>query len=352
MVNRLVAKVVFVYISFFVLLISISFLVSYVFNSLLNSANMIVIEYRIEIIVILLLFALILYIFMLYVMIKHFVSNHLLILKLQIYLYENSVSKSNDSHKMSIRVKEVFDYDFLLNEIIHKINSQVVNKQAELSILQNNINPHFLYNTLDSIRGFALVHKEIEIAVMTKALADIFRYSISTDEKLISLKEELENIDNYLKIENFRFSNKFIITKNICEKALNNKIPKLLVQPLVENSLKHGLEMKKGRGEILIESYLHNDYHIIRVIDNGLGMDSHKLEIVLKKANNLYVYGAETTSIGLANVNARIKATFGDNYGLNIYSSLNVGTTVELLLPKQVETTNETTQFLGEDKSE
>jgi sensor histidine kinase YesM len=226
--------------------------------------------------------------------------------------------------------------DKLKDLISREYTANVMKKQAELSALQSQINPHFLYNTLESIRGHAIEIDAYDIEIMTEALAEMFRYSISKRGDFVTLEDELENIDNYLMIQQYRFDNKFIIVKNIDKDTLKNKVPKLIIQPIVENAIHHGLETKVGKGTLLIEAYKTENRLIIKIKDDGHGMSYEKLK-QMNEALSKGVVETEKeeggTSIGLINVNERIKLNYGLEYGINIFSSLGIGTYVELVVP-------------------
>jgi two-component system sensor histidine kinase YesM len=225
------------------------------------------------------------------------------------------------------------DVDLLINKIY---SIKLRQKEAELNSLQNQINPHFLYNTLESIRGAALYHGIHDIAAMSKALSLLFRYSIS-DRVLVSIKEELQHLENYISIQNFRYENRFDINYSIPPNLLNYKILKLTLQPLIENSIKHGLEMKLGKGTIRIEMLELDNTIKIQISDDGLGIPPKRLEELNRTlANDNYKLEAETdrtrTGIGVMNVSSRIKLYFGEQYGLRFRSAL-TGTIVEITLP-------------------
>ena len=234
----------------------------------------------------------------------------------------------NDLNSLTMRLKQLIDSEY---------TAGIMKKQAEIDALQSQINPHFLYNTLESIRGQAIVEEVEGIGMMVKALADIFRYSITNKNAMVKLEEELKNIDNYLKIQQFRFDNKFIVIKDIEEDTKSCLIPKLIIQPIVENAIIHGLETKPGKGTIRIKSYSTPDSIIISVEDDGEGMEKETLEAIneslaqgvsLKKSEDIKV------GLGLININERIKLIFDSSYGLKIYSIKQVGTKVELRIPK------------------
>lgn len=221
--------------------------------------------------------------------------------------------------------------------MLRESNAQLIKKQAELDALQSQINPHFLYNTLDAIRGQAIEYGLQDIELMTRALSRLFRYSISNHSTLVTLREELENVDNYLFIQHLRFNNKFLKTSHIDEDALGYKVPKLIIQPIVENAIYHGLEMKIGQGQIDISAHLTKTRLVISIRDDGLGISEDKL----KELNASLAEGitqvdpsrSKNSSVGLRNVNARIRLTYGKEFGISIYSTKNIGTDVQLSLP-------------------
>ena len=231
-----------------------------------------------------------------------------------------------------------------LQENIKKIEESkakeiYLRKQAELSALQSQINPHFLYNTLETIRGLAMVYGIDDIADMTKALADLFRYSINSHGVIVPLEEELKSVRNYFLIQEKRFSSKFSLIENIDEDAFRCLIPKLLIQPIVENCVHHGLEIKSGKGTVIIEACLTEKEILINIKDDGVGIKQNKLEELQKHLRDSDSEKLEENNklhIGLSNVNSRIQLSYGSNYGLTIQSMEGIGTSVEIVLPKQM----------------
>ena len=220
-------------------------------------------------------------------------------------------------------------------------SAKLMTKRAEINALQNQINPHFLYNTLETIRGQALCCGETQIAETTKALADIFRYSISKKGALIHLSEELANIDSYIKIQRIRFNDKFELDAQIDEDARQLLIPKLLVQPVIENALIHGLEPKSGKGRIILRAFRTEKRLEISVEDDGVGMPPERLISLGEKLSAQpapYEGTGESErhegkmNVGLANVNERIKLIYGQDYGVSLVSAQGAGTKVTLSL--------------------
>ena len=229
-----------------------------------------------------------------------------------------------------------------LKDLINReYSANILKKQAELNALQSQINPHFLYNTLESIRGLAIREGAPNVSHMTKALSNLFRYSVSQKENIVTLREELKNIDNYLIIQKYRFINKFNIIKEIddtSDSILDYKLPKLSIQPIIENAIYHGLETKKGQGNITIGVIATKKRLIINIKDDGIGIEQDKLDDLNDKLNasfNSVIVdkSGNTPGIALINVSERIKLFFGDEYGLTVYSTPGVGTSVEMLLP-------------------
>lgn len=216
----------------------------------------------------------------------------------------------------------------------------MLKKQAEVKALQNQINPHFLYNTLDCIRGMAIEQGADNIEEMTRALSGMFRYSISRKGKTKALmEEELANVNNYLRIQQYRFRNKINITETIDPAAKKCCVPKLLIQPIVENAVFYGLEPKTGERNLNIEAYCTGKKLIVKVEDNGVGMSFDKLRTI----NDAMCSGVSMgdngrgTQLGIVNVNERLRLLYGEEFGLRIFSCPKVGTTIEMVLPIIIE---------------
>lgn len=244
------------------------------------------------------------------------------------------------SHALSSRFEQVI---MMLRELIEKeYNETILRKQAELNALQGQINPHFLYNTLDTIRGQALWEGMDSIADMTQALAKCLRYCININNDMVTLAEEFENVENYIKIQKTRFSEKLQFEIDIDEQMdkdiMNYKVPKLTIQPIVENAVYHGLEKKKEKGKVTIKAFATDTRLSINIIDDGMGIPIERLKTINK---NLYLGQASVSSkksnkkqsIGLYIVNQRIKLYYGDEFGLRIQSVEGKKTNVEIIVP-------------------
>lgn len=239
-----------------------------------------------------------------------------------------------------------------------KNTAQIFDKQTELTALQSQINPHFLYNTLECIRGQALLDDNIEIAKMVEALSSFFRYSISKKGNLVTLRDELANIENYMLIQRYRFNNRFsmeIIIDEEDEAAYDFLVPRLIIQPVIENAIFHGLEERMEDGIVSIEVIVTDLDMIITISDNGKGIGCEELEELNNRinANDMELDDKNksnqiNTGIALPNINRRIRLLFGKEYGVNVYSTLGKGTDVEIIIPanyKREEHENEERAF-------
>jgi two-component system sensor histidine kinase YesM len=218
---------------------------------------------------------------------------------------------------------------------------EILRKQAEISKLQSQINPHFLYNTLEAIRGEAIIQGNDEVAEMTEALANYFRYSISKKGDFVTLSEELKNVENYITIQKYRFDNRisFRIDYHTEQSIISQCfMPKLILQPIVENAIYHGLETKVGKGEVVIHITATEKRLIIVVSDDGSGIESELLDKINRELNSdkaTTVNTDQRSSLGIAiiNINQRLKLLWGNEYGITLSSTLNMGTDAEITLP-------------------
>lgn len=212
-----------------------------------------------------------------------------------------------------------------------KLNSR--QKEVEFKMLASQINPHFIYNTLEAIRMKARCSKELEIEELVKMLAKIMRRNIQAGDTLVTLKSEVDLVEYYLKIQQYRFGERISYCIVLKGKIENLKIMPLIIQPVVENAIVHGLEAKLGKGEIRIVIE-HTERLKIHVIDNGIGMSIVKLEEIKGCLNDFDIL--DHSHIGLSNVNQRIKLLYGNEYGIYLESKENEGTTVIIELPKDM----------------
>lgn len=225
----------------------------------------------------------------------------------------------------------------LMNQIVQEQESKRI---SELNALQAQINPHFLYNTLDSVVWMAENGKHDDVICMVTALARLFRISISRGKNIINVSEELEHARNYLVIQSIRYRNKFEYEFNIQEEALRYKTLKLILQPIIENAIYHGIEYMVDKGKIKISVSIENDKLLFIVEDNGVGIEPEVLNSLLDKELNK----KRDSGVGVKNVHERIQLYFGKQYGLKIESELDEGTIVQIWLPLIEEVSKEDKQ--------
>lgn len=216
-------------------------------------------------------------------------------------------------------------------------------QEMKFRVLLNQVNPHFLYNTLESIRSVAICDGEKgldQIAAMTASLAKYFRYNISYSNDLVTLADEIENINQYMFIQRFRFSDRFRLEiKYNCDRdaALKITLPKLILQPIIENAIFHGLETKNEPGRIIVRVYETPQRVMIQVEDNGVGIRDEELFELQHQIENVHRQFEPNDSghngVALWQINQQIQMLFGRNYGIKIFSTEGVGTTVEITLP-------------------
>lgn len=214
----------------------------------------------------------------------------------------------------------------LMKQIVYE---QEEKRKSELNALQSQINPHFLYNTLDSVVWMAENGKSADVITMVTALARLFRISISRGRNIITVKQELEHARNYLIIQNVRYKNKFKYEIEAEEKVLQYKTIKLILQPLIENAIYHGIEYMVDEGFIKVSVKEEYDKLLFTVEDNGLGIEPHKIKNLLKQES----IKGNGSGVGVRNVHQRVQLTFGKEYGLSIESELEQGTKVKIYLP-------------------
>ncbi len=204
-------------------------------------------------------------------------------------------------------------------------------RKTELRALQAQINPHFLYNTLDSIQWMCERGKNESAVRMVSALAKLFRISISRGHELIPLRDELRHAESYLTIQKYRYGDRFDYRFEVDENLGDFLCVKITLQPLIENAIYHGIEPLVDEGEIVISAKSDGDCILLSVSDNGVGMTAEQITQVLGKARS------DSGGIGVRNVNDRIRIYFGEEYGLKVDSEPDVGTTITVKIPKVTE---------------
>lgn len=218
----------------------------------------------------------------------------------------------------------------LMSDLVAEHNAK---RKSEFDTLQSQINPHFLYNTLDIIVWMIENENSDKAVNIVTALAKFFRISLSKGKNIITVKDEVEHVRNYLMIQNMRFKNRFEYSIEVDEKVLSYSSLKLMLQPLVENAIYHGMEFMDGDGEIDVKVFKEDDSLYFTITDNGLGMSEDMVETLLSKD---FVPSKKGSGIGVKNVNERIKLYFGSEYGLKVESEPDEGTKITIHLPAVV----------------
>lgn len=226
--------------------------------------------------------------------------------------------------------------DSLLKE---NTREQKLKRKNEMRALQAQINPHFLYNTLDSIIWMSEVGRNEEVVLMTSALARLFRQSISNNKEQVSIREELEYVKNYLTIQRMRYKDKLDYIIDVEPEILNAQIIKFALQPLVENAIYHGLKYKDSKGLLSIRGYRREDRIVIEICDDGAGMDEAALAGIFETKPGKR---SKTNGVGAANVQTRLKLYYGEGYGISYTSTLGKGTTAKVVIPAGEEDQHET----------
>ena len=218
-----------------------------------------------------------------------------------------------------------------LNELYQKdLQKQNRLRLAELKALHSQINPHFLYNTLDSIKWLAKLNGIDDIGIIVSQLGRLLKNSIHNQRDIVQIAEEMSLIGSYISIQKVRYSNKFNVDIEVDESILLCEVPKLIIQPIVENAIIHGIEDKIGKAHLTIRGWKEKERIIFEILDDGVGMSEQELEALRRKVQT---EDMGKDSIGLANVDKRIKLYYGEEYGLSMASEQNVGTVMRLVMP-------------------
>ena len=216
-----------------------------------------------------------------------------------------------------------------IQHLMETVRREEINlRKTELKALQAQINPHFLYNTLDSIAWMCEQGRNDEAVQMVNALAQLFRISISRGHELIPIRSELRHAESYLKIQKHRYKNQFSYRFDVDESCLDFLCNKITLQPIIENAIYHGINGLVDEGEIVITLRAEGQDVVFTVADNGVGMEEEQIQAILRKERS------DHTGIGIKNVNDRLKIYFGEGYGITIDSEPDVGTTVTIRMPQ------------------
>lgn len=248
------------------------------------------------------------------------------------------LGKSMDEiSRIAVNFNQMCDH---LNDTINKVylselkqkDASLKQKSAELYALQSQVNPHFLYNTLEAIRMRALTHGNHEVAEMILVLATLFRNSIKKD-MIVKIKDELKYCKSYLELYTLRYGMNLEVTFDVDESILEFSIVKLLLQPLIENAVVHGIDTNKQGNLINIKAVMTDKDIVISIQDNGIGIEAEELETIKRRMEA--AAGNESDSVGIVNVNQRIRLIYGEQYGLTIRSKKYEGTAILVKIPSR-----------------
>lgn len=265
-------------------------------------------------------------------------------------LQELPVYLTEESHEEYHYISEILSANRIIEE---------GEKLAYIQNLQNQMNPHFLYNILENIRSESLLNGLESVANMAELLGDFYRYTISQEDNFVSLKEELDNAEVYFQIQRFRFSKKLELEVKVQEDLQSLKVPRILLQPIVENSIVHGLEGRENAGKVEISISRSNQHVYIRVSDNGIGIGEKKLRQLNEDLRNIRRgfqggvvgkggIGKTGMGVSLLNIQERIHLLYGREYGLYLQSLENDGTDVCVVLPRELSVKQEEGSFISE----
>ena len=216
-----------------------------------------------------------------------------------------------------------------IQQLMSTVREEEVNlRKTELKALQAQINPHFLYNTLDSIAWMCEQGRNADAVKMVHALARLFRISISKGHELIPIAKEIEHAESYLQIQKYRYKNQFTYEFDVDPECLDYYCNKITLQPIIENAINHGLDLLVDEGRITVQVRQEGEDILFCVQDNGVGMSQEQIASIMRHGTK------DRTGIGIKNVNDRLKIYFGKTYGLHITSEPDVGTCVEIRMPK------------------
>ena len=219
-----------------------------------------------------------------------------------------------------------------INKLLEQIKQEQIHlRKTELELLQLQINPHFLYNTLDTIVWLAEGGDQQKVVEMVGSLSSFFRTTLNEGRDIVTIRDEIKHVRSYLEIQSVRYQDILEYDIDIPEELEKYTIPKITLQPLVENALYHGIKNKRGLGHIKISGEMMSSYLLLYIEDNGIGIDDKRLKQISDKINNTAVDDNEV--FGLHNVNERIRLKFGNRYGIHVDSTYGIGTQVSVMLP-------------------
>ncbi|NRF94937.1 sensor histidine kinase [Paenibacillus frigoriresistens] len=227
-------------------------------------------------------------------------------------------------------------FNFMLSRINDLINTvykeQIAKQQAEFTVLMSQINPHFLYNTLGTVKWYARMNHQAEIEQMVTSVIELLKSSVRRVGEFHSLEQEINQLKNYIYIQKIGYGDAFIMDYDVDERLLESEVPYFILQPLVENAILHGIEMSKGSGRIVLHARVEEKQLLLIVEDNGVGMEAEQALNLLNAATRKESVPG-VTSIGIHNVNERIQLYYGEKYDLSYESAPGLGTKAIVRIP-------------------
>ncbi|BCJ85594.1 sensor histidine kinase [Effusibacillus dendaii] len=246
-----------------------------------------------------------------------------------LYLVANYIVKMGATHLAREELDE--KNQKLMEELQIRAQLEKTLQETQLRVLQSQINPHFLFNTLNTISRLAYLENAEQTQSVTYSLAKILRYSLRNIDQLVTLKEELEHVTNYLNIQQSRFRDRIQYEQTLELDVESVKIPILCIQPIIENAIVHGFEPQEGSVKLTLRAFTIGHKVVIEISDNGIGMSEENLVSIFSEKETR---GGHTTGIGIKNVHKRIQHCFGPDYGITaINSEMGAGTTVQITIP-------------------
>lgn len=260
-------------------------------------------------------------------------------------LHKSMLKLQEGDFRQSVSVyaeDEIGDVTHVYNKMVSHINELIETnyvmvlreKQSELDLLQAQINPHFLYNTLDSLYWDAMNEGHTELAENIMSLSELFRLALNRGEGIVTVEAEYRLVESYLRIQKMRFEKRMDYRINLMSEMKDYKIPKLILQPFVENAIVHGLENKSGQGLIKVQGYMEEGYMVFKVSDNGIGMDEEQLQSLMTEEKVIYS-NQRISRYAIKNVRERLKLYYKEDFKLDITSAIGTGTTIIIRIPKE-----------------
>ena len=234
--------------------------------------------------------------------------------------------------EMSTQFNKMLDRISVL--MAENVNREVLIKNTEIKALQNQINAHFIYNVLEAVKMMAEIKEEYEISDSVTALGELLRYGMKWTSSDVTIRQEMEYIKNYIQLMNLRYDFAILLSIRIPDYIYEQQVPKMSLQPIVENAIIHGIEETENDATIYIKAVCRDEDYEIEITDSGQGMDENQVELLKKKVSGeIEVSGGSGNGIGLKNVQDRIHIRFGESFGLHFASKEGCFTKVSIRLP-------------------